>query len=200
MKAPNDIRKPVRKCLEAAASLQEVWFVVKLFFCVSGRLIISLSNPNCSNLFGLGEYCREKQSEQEQKGINTWSLVPSIGDSTPESTLLLREQRLNEENVINERVLYKSKIFEYDCHPKRLIHAYCGRNKLPLPTYEHERYDREYSTIVSHQGKKYASVMWHREKDLGEQAAAVVLCLHLRIYEREFLQSLGCMMHTHSER
>lgn len=150
-------------------------------------------SSNYSDIWKLGDYCREKQSEYRSKGIYTLSNSPSAGLHTPIDILLSREQSFNEQNIINERVRYKRYFFDMATLPKVILHGYCGKNKIPQPIYDCRRVDRQFYCIVTVQDKQYTSVFWSRDARYAEQAAALVCCFHLGLYQENFLVSIGCL-------
>lgn len=149
--------------------------------------------PFCSDIWNLGDYCREKESEYKAKGLHTLFGSPPAGRFTPNDTVLIREQMFAEKNVLTECVHYKRHFFDLATLPKLILHAYCGRHNIPLPTYDCTRSDRQFYSSVTVQDKQYASVFWHRNAKYAQQAAALVACFRLGLYEEDFLLSVGCL-------
>lgn len=187
---------PIGKHFEEAVSLEEIWFdsiydeCSKYFFFFNKNFFTS----NRSDIWNLGEYCREKQSEYKAKGIHSLSVSPPSGKCTPIETILSREQMFKEKNVITGRVHYKRHFF--DTLPKVILHAYCSKNKLPQPIYHATRHDRQFSSIVTIQESQYGSVYWHKSAKYSSQAAALVACIHFGLYDKDFLSSIGCIRNT----
>lgn len=142
-----------------------------------------------SDYWNLGDYCREKKSEYKAKGI--FSL--HAGDIRT-TTELLSEQSFNDRNIIVEWIKYKRQCFDVVKTPKIVIRAYCDANRIPLPTYETNMVDQQFYSIIKLQDKQYTSVIWHRNKKMAEQAAALVCGFQLGLYDEAFLLSIGCLI------
>lgn len=147
----------------------------------------------CSDYWNLGDYCREKKSEYKTKGIVSFGVSPVTGIYTPTEVLESREKMFNDKNIIVERMQYNHYRFNVATIPKTVIYAYCDKNKIPLPTYESKRMDRRWYSIIKFNDKEYTSVIWHRNRKVAEQAAALVCAFHLGLYEEDFLLCNGCL-------
>ncbi|XP_037034446.1 tRNA-dihydrouridine(20) synthase [NAD(P)+]-like [Bradysia coprophila] len=145
------------------------------------------------DIWNLGDYCREKQSDYKSKGIQKLSLSPPKGINTPIELILAREEKFSQKNIIHERMQYRRHFFDLDRLPKFVLHKYCVENNIPLPTYDSTRIDRQFNSIITMQDKQYASVFLHKDSRNAQQAAALVCCYHLGFYEEDFLVSMGCL-------
>lgn len=149
---------------------------------------------NFSDYWNLGDYCREKNSEYKTKGIITLDVSPVSGSDTPVELLKSREKMFKGQNIIIEWMQYKRHCFDVATLPKTVIHVYCKKNDIPLPTYDTKRMDRRHYSIIKLQDEQYTTVIWHRNKKVAEQASALVCASHLGLYEEDFLMSVGCLI------
>lgn len=115
-------------------------------------------------------------------------------EDIPNEILDFRRQFYKDENINFTLMRFQRKYFSYDTLPKVLLHGYAGRNKIPYPTYETRREDRLHYTIVHFNDKKFASLIWDRDKKHAEQAAALVVCHYLGLFEDHFLTVIGCLL------
>lgn len=119
----------------------------------------------------------------------------SKGINTPIELILEREEKFSEENVIAERMQYRRHFFDINRLPKVVLHEFCQKNNIPNPTYANTRVDRQFYSIITIQDKRYASVFLHKDSRNAQQAAAIVCCYHMGLYEEDFLVSMGCLYH-----
>lgn len=150
-----------------------------------------------SKFWGLGEYCRNVQSKYESEGLVHLRCSPLTRlEDMPNEILEFRKRLYANENITFTLMKFQRKYFSLDTLPKVLLHAYAGRNKISLPTYETRREDRLYYTVVSFNEKKFASLIWDRERKHAEQTAALVVCHSLGLFEEHFLTVIGCLLET----
>lgn len=105
----------------------------------------------------------------------------------------MRKKVLNDENVTVSLTKFRRNYFSYETLPKTILHAHAGRNKLPLPVYESTKVERLFCSTLTFDGKKYASLLWDRERKHSEQNAALVCLLHLGLIDEEYLIAIGCL-------
>lgn len=115
-------------------------------------------------------------------------------EDMPNEILEYRKRLYEDEDITFVLMRFQRKYFSVDTLPKVLIHGYAGRNKIPLPTYETRREDRLFYSVVNFNGQKFASLVWDRERKHAEQAAALVVCHHLGLFEEHFLIVIGCLL------
>lgn len=144
-----------------------------------------------SDCWNLGDYCREKRSEQQSRGLVSLGTTPRMRDITFEQ-LERRVRTFDDENIMSEPINYMRKCF--DILPKTVLRTYASRNKISLPIYESKRTDRLFYAIVTFQEKKYASVIYHGNWKCAEQAAALVCSFRLGLFEEDFLLSTGSLI------
>lgn len=63
-----------------------------------------------------------------------------------------------------------------------------------MPTYETKREDRLFYSVMTFDGKKYASLIWDRERKFAEQNAALVCAHRLGLIDEDFLIAIGCLL------
>ncbi len=143
----------------------------------------------------MDDYCREVQSEHKAKGHKSLPCSPQTCYHKMEGDLFeLRKQYYTDENIIFSMMKFDRRYFGMDTLPKVLVHAHAGRNRLPLPTYETKRADPLIYSVMTYDGKKYASLIWDRERRFAEQNAALV-CVHsLGLMDEDFLVAIGCLI------
>lgn len=141
------------------------------------------------------EYCREVQSTYESKGLVHLPCSPVTRlEDMPNEILEFRKRLYANENITFALMRFQRNYFSLDTLPKVLLHAYAGRKKIPFPTYETRREDRLYYTVITFDGRKFASLIWDREKKHAEHTAALVVCHHLGLFEEHFLTVIGCLL------
>lgn len=143
----------------------------------------------------MDDYCRDVQSQHKAKGHKSLPCSPQTCYYEMEYDLLeLRKRYYADENITFSMMKFDRKYFGIDTLPKVLVHAHAGRNRLPLPTYETKREDRLYYSVMTYDGKKYASLIWDRERRFSEQNAALVCAHRLRLIDEDFLVAIGCLI------
>lgn len=110
-----------------------------------------------------------------------------------EEILELRKNILNDQDVIYCYMKYKRNYFNFDELPKVILHGFAGRRQIPLPTYETKKMERLYYSVITFDGKKYASLVWERLPKHAEQNAALVCAYYLGLYDEEYLQAIGLL-------
>lgn len=115
-------------------------------------------------------------------------------EDMPNELLEYRKHTYQDENITFSLMRFQRKYFSIETLPKVLLHGYAGKNKIPIPTYETKRDDRLFYSVVNFNGQKYASLIWDRERKYAEQAAALVVCYHLGLFEKHFLTVVGCLL------
>lgn len=157
------------------------------------------------------EYCRAKQLEFQEKGIQgRRQLKPS--DLIIEGPRIKRQKTdgvLAQHNVVFVKGIYNSefqiylkkkqfsnKLFCVSALtlPKSLLHSYALRNDKDLPTYEIEREDKLFRAVICFENIKYASTYWEKNKKIAEQGAALVCLLELGIVSKQTLIENGSLL------
>lgn len=110
-----------------------------------------------------------------------------------DNVLEVRKQMFDDENINFAHVKFRRNQHSLVNLPKTLLHAYAGRNKLPLPVYETRQNDRLHYSVATFDGKKYATLVWERERKHAEQAAAMVCLYYLKLVDEDFLTAVGSL-------
>lgn len=139
----------------------------------------------------MGDYAREKGSEYAAKGLISLPCSPLTNfEHMSDNVLEIRKQMFDDENINFAHVKFRRNQHSIANLPKTLLHAYAGRNKLPMPVYETRRDDRLYYSVATFDGKKYATLVWERERKYAEQAAAMVCLYYLKLVDEDFLTAV----------
>lgn len=148
-----------------------------------------------SKHWGLGEYCLNKHKEYEAKGHRFLQCSPTNrSEDIPQQILDFRKSLYKDDEIILSMMRFNRKFFSHDSMPKMELNNYAMQNKISPPKYKTQRASRLYFTVVDFMGKKYSSLIWHREKKLAEQNAALQ-CLHrVGKYTDEYLIAIGCLL------
>lgn len=155
-----------------------------------GKLFLeSQTLEQICSIWGLGDYCREKQSEQQKMGIQgRWQVTPS--------SLEPPNKKIKTDHTILADVLQKTVCFiraNFPDHlqlPKSKLHTWATKKGLDLPTYETQREEKLFRTIITFDGKKYASTFWEKNKKFAEQGAALVcLCFLGHVTDEELIKA-----------
>lgn len=145
--------------------------------------------------WNMKEYCQEKHALYDEKGLVHLRCSPITRlEDVPNEILEYRKSLYKEEDITFVLMRFQRKYFGLDTLPKVLLHGYAGRNRIPFPTYETRREDRLFYTVVSFNEQKFASLIWSRDPKHAEQAAALVVCHHLGLFETHFLTVIGCLL------
>lgn len=112
----------------------------------------------------------------------------------PEQILQLRRSKYNDDEIVFAMMKFHRKFFAHDSIPKQQLNQYAQKNKLPAPVYHTQKDGRLYYSVIEFLGKKYSSLLWHREKKIAEQHSALV-CLHQSgQYQEDYLIAIGCLV------
>ncbi|XP_059617344.1 tRNA-dihydrouridine(20) synthase [NAD(P)+]-like [Phlebotomus argentipes] len=141
-------------------------------------------------IWDLGEYCRRKQLEYQQKGMFSRREASTIIQEGPETKKVKLDPDIAERNVAFVRGNYK----ETNDLPKSILHLHANRNGLNLPTYETSREEKLFRSVISYQGKRYTSSFWEKNKKFAEQGAALVCLLKLGLMDEKTLTENGSIL------
>lgn len=152
-----------------------------------------------SDIWDLGDYCRQKQREFEQKGMHCRrSCVPDsilrrngddLNGSDPKRRKHSQDPDVYTRNIAFFRAHYQNKNM-----PKCILHSYALKNRLDQPVYVTKQEDRLFQTTISFQNQKYASLYWEKNKRFAEQGAALVCILGLGLVNEEDLTKNGSLI------
>ncbi|KAM3964688.1 LOW QUALITY PROTEIN: dihydrouridine synthase 2 [Aphomia sociella] len=145
----------------------------------------------CS-IWGLGEYCQEKQSQYQKMGIQgRWQVTPDELEP-PNKKQKLPELEL--EGVTQMKVCFIRANFNDLNLPKSRLHAWAGKNGYKIPTYETQQIEKLFRTIITFNEKKFTSSFWEKNKKFAEQGAALVCLHHLGLVTQDELVQLGSII------
>ncbi|CAH0603176.1 unnamed protein product [Chrysodeixis includens] len=142
-------------------------------------------------IWGLGEYCHEKQSSYQKQGIQgRWQVSPE--DLEPPQKKAKSD--ICTADVIQKKVCFIRASFSDTNLPKTKLHAWAGKNGISLPTYQTQQVEKLFRTIITFDNKKYTSTFWEKNKKFAEQGAALVCLFHLGLFTEEDLIKFGSII------
>ncbi|XP_023948508.2 tRNA-dihydrouridine(20) synthase [NAD(P)+]-like [Bicyclus anynana] len=143
-------------------------------------------------IWDLDEYCVEKQSEYQKKGIKgRWQVSP---DELEPPNKRIKGEEVNFEGVIKLKVCFIRANFNDIDLPKSQLHKWAGKNGFKLPTYQTHQVEKLFCSILSFNGQKYTSTFWEKNKKFAEQGAALVALFHLKVISEEDLIKYGSII------
>lgn len=110
-------------------------------------------------------------------------------ESTAKRIKLFEDPNIATSNVAFFRAQYNHKEL-----PKLRLHAHAMKNSVEQPIYETHQQDKLFRSIVTLDGKKYASTYWEKNKRFAEQGAALVCLLHIGLIDEEILIKNGSIL------
>lgn len=173
-----------------------------------------------SDIWDLGDYCRQKELELHNKSkYGRRKVVPGqVADSDILETAAKKAKTEDEDDIIEQNVAFlrsnynMSKIniiiypklniqitflslqIDVDKFPKTLVYEHAHKhNKLP-PVYETEGQDKLFRSICKYDGKRYRSSFWQKNKKQAEQAAALVCLKNIGLVTEEELIKNGSIL------
>ncbi|KAF7267172.1 hypothetical protein GWI33_019578 [Rhynchophorus ferrugineus] len=144
-------------------------------------------------IWDLSDYCRKKQLEYQSKGIlGRREVTPDMFDKCAKKPRLDRDEDSDVQclNCAFIRVNFQT---DPDL-PKSKLMAYCGKNKIKLPTYKIINEDKLFRAIVTMEDKKYSSTYWEKNKRFAEQGAALACCVYLGLIDKQKLIDDGSIL------
>lgn len=104
----------------------------------------------------MGDYCRRKQLEYQDKGIlGRREVSPDMFNPNPK-----RHKTDDENAVIMKFAFIRSSYVEDTSLPKSKLNVYCGKNRLKPPIYQTIHEDKLFRAVVMLDGRKYSSSYW----------------------------------------
>ncbi|XP_056643991.1 tRNA-dihydrouridine(20) synthase [NAD(P)+]-like [Diorhabda sublineata] len=145
------------------------------------------------NIWGLGEYCRQKYLEYQSRGIiGRREVAPDM--FSPQ----LKKQKTDLDgediDICLNCVFIRVNYTEDPQLPKSRLIVYCGKNKYDSPKYKVFNEDKLFRAVVTLNDKKYSSSYWEKNKKYAEQGAALVACVSLGLIDREQLVKDGSIL------
>ncbi|OWR51132.1 putative tRNA-dihydrouridine synthase [Danaus plexippus plexippus] len=143
-------------------------------------------------IWDLGDYCRNKQSEYQKLGIQgRWQVCP---DELEPPNKKAKCGDINLNDVFQMKVCFIRANYNDLNLPKSQLHAWVGKNGYKVPTYETHQVEKLFRSILTLNGKKYTSTFWEKNKKFAEQGAALVALYHLGLITEEELIKLGSII------
>ncbi|XP_063358527.1 tRNA-dihydrouridine(20) synthase [NAD(P)+]-like isoform X1 [Cydia amplana] len=143
------------------------------------------------DIWDLGQYCQEKQSQYQKMGIQgRWQVTPE--DLEPPH----KKQKVIDDldGVQQMKVCFIRGNFDDLNLPKARLHAWARKNGHDLPVYDTKQVTKLFRTIITFNGKKYTSSFWEKNKKFAEQGAALVCLFYLGLVTEEELLQLGSII------
>lgn len=159
-----------------------------------------------SEIWKLGEYCRSKQLEFQERGMHSRRvcmpgklLKKSLDCSDTECPDAKRMKLSNSfdddpADLITNNIAFFRAHYSNDNLPKTVLHSHVLRTRLDPPVFTTKHVDKLFRTIVTYNGKKYASSYWEKNKRYAEQGAALVCILDLGLIDEETLIKNGSIL------
>ncbi|XP_063529174.1 tRNA-dihydrouridine(20) synthase [NAD(P)+]-like [Cydia strobilella] len=143
------------------------------------------------DIWDLGQYCQEKQSQYQKMGIQgRWQVTTE--DLEPPH----KKQKVIDDldGVQQMKVCFIRGNFDDLNLPKARLHAWAGKNRHDLPVYDTKQVTKLFRTIITFNGKKYTSSFWEKNKKFAEQGAALVCLFYLGLVTEDELLQLGSII------
>lgn len=152
-----------------------------------------------SDIWELGAYCRTKQIEyQDKKMLTRRAFAPGKikctidDDDTGSDPKKSKPNEINDDpNIITNDIAFFRAHYDHEDVPKMRLYTYATRYGLGTPKYETKHADRLFRSVLTFNGKKYASTCWEKNKKHAEQGAALVCLVHIGIIDEAILIKNG---------
>ncbi|KAL1494667.1 hypothetical protein ABEB36_010233 [Hypothenemus hampei] len=143
-------------------------------------------------IWGLGEYCRQKQLEYQAKGMmSRREVAPDIFNSNKKRIKLDSD----ESDMYKLKCAFIRVNYPKDTDlPKSKLIAYCGKNRIQVPKYKIIQEDKLFRAVASFEDKTYTSTYWEKNKRFAEQGAALACCVALGLIDRQTLVDDGSIL------
>ena len=100
----------------------------------------------------------------------------------------------NDPNIYTRSIAYFRAHYTEKDMPKVILHTYAHKNAMKTPTYETHQENGLFQTVITFEGKKYASSYWEKNKRFAEQAAALVCLLGIDLVKEDDLIKKGSLL------
>lgn len=166
---------------------------------IGRKFLDSQTLEQICEVWDLGQYCRSKQLEYHNAGIQgRRQAAPRMEDDEDDENCPNKKIKISgnlEDDVIQHNICFIRVNYNNDVQlPKSKLYLYTVRNKLKLPKYDILHKDKLFRAVVQIGSKRYSSSFWEKNKKYAEQAAALVSLFHLGIETRENLIKIGSMI------
>lgn len=105
-----------------------------------------------------------------------------------------RSKVMEDPNVITTSVAFFRAHYEHKDLPKLRMHAYAKKIGVDQPTYKTQQEDKLFRSVVTLDGKQYASTYWEKNKRFAEQGAALAAMLLLGLIDESILIANGSIL------
>lgn len=119
-------------------------------------------------------------SDNKDNDIN--AKRPKLTESTDDSNMI-------GSNIAFFRAHYTDKNL-----PKMKLHVYAMKNHFDQPSYKTQQEDKLFRSILTFDGRQFASSYWEKNKRFAEQGAALVCLLHLGLIDEQILIKNGSIL------
>lgn len=159
-----------------------------------------------SDIWNLGEYCRSKQLEFQEKGMHNRRIcMPrqllkkqlDYSDTESPNAKRMKPSNLLDDDpadLITKNIAFFRAHYSIDKLPKTILHSHVLKTRLDPPVYTTKHLDKLFRTIVTYNGNKYASSYWEKNKRYAEQGAALVCISDLGLIDEETLIKNGSIL------
>ncbi|XP_065094546.1 tRNA-dihydrouridine(20) synthase [NAD(P)+]-like [Ochlerotatus camptorhynchus] len=151
------------------------------------------------DVWNLGSYCREKQLEYHNAGIQgRRQACPGLAAEEQDENCPSKKAKMEnyvDEDVIQHNICFIRANYNDDRElPKSKLYLYTVKNNLKLPKYEVVQKVKLFRATVLVGDTKYSSSFWEKSKKYAEHSAALTSLLHLGIISKEKLIEKGSMI------
>ncbi|KAG5669313.1 hypothetical protein PVAND_017201 [Polypedilum vanderplanki] len=145
-----------------------------------------------AEVFGMKEYCKKKQLEQQMKQAELEQQENEISNDI--EPLKKRLKLIDDDTIVENIYFIRSNYGESHDLPKSILHLFLLKNSPNLkPKYKIEKDGIHFRATLELNGKKYVSTSLEKNKKTAEQCASLVACLHLGLVTKQELIANGSM-------
>ncbi|XP_014481075.1 PREDICTED: tRNA-dihydrouridine(20) synthase [NAD(P)+]-like [Dinoponera quadriceps] len=145
-------------------------------------------------LWELGDYCRSKMKEFQDKGLlGRFQVSPDMLDEDTKDDCISQKRKIHEEeDVAMMRFAFLRSNYTRDEElPKTRLLKWTKDQHKKMPVYDTRRNEKLFCSIVTVDGRKYGSSFWEKNKKWAEQGAALVCLYFLEIIDEKSLTTSG---------
>lgn len=150
-----------------------------------GKVLLSAQQMEViCELWNLSDYLKAKQFERK---FEAEKMIRSQ-ERDFELQAALKRRRITDEDIEEMDVKFQRSNFPMDGLPKTVLWNWTQNQKMNLPSYKTEQYEKSFQSVVTVNGKKYTNRCLEKNKKSAEQAAALVASLSLGLISHSQLQ------------
>lgn len=116
-----------------------------------------------SELWGLGDYCRSKRKEFQDKGLlGRFGVTPVMLHENAKDDCISQKRKIHEEeDVALMRCAFLRSNYTTDSElPKTRLLKWTKQHHKKMPVYDTRRNDKLFCSVVTVDGRKYGSSFW----------------------------------------